>query len=80
MLLKGKNKMKKVIRCIIHNRKIIFEKIALFVLAVIAFELAHKSGTAQRGYEAIGGEIFVPLLVIFAPQIWEIIKAPFVKE
>lgn len=72
--------MKKAIRYVIHNRKIIIEKIALFALAVIAYELAHKAGTAERGYEAIGGEMFIPLLVIFAPQIWETIKAPFVKE
>ena len=74
--------MKKLISYVIHNRKTICEKIALFILALIAYELAHNAGTAERGYEAIGGEIFIPVLVFFAPQIFDTIKETFkiVKE
>ena len=69
--------MERLLRYVIHNRKKIIKKVALFTVAVIAFALAHKAGTAERGYEAIGGEMFIPLLVIFAHQIWGTIKAPF---
>lgn len=64
-------------RFFIHNRKQIVKAIVKLVIAVIAYELAHKAGTAMRGYEAIGGEIFVPLLVLFAEDIWGTIKEPF---
>lgn len=72
--------MERLLRYVIHNRKKIIKKVALFTVAVIAFALAHKAGTAERGYEAIGGEMFVPVLIIFAPKILEILKTPFVKE
>lgn len=61
----------------IHNRKNIVKTLAILGVAVGAYVLAHKAGTAERGYKAIGGEIFIPLLIIFAEDIWEIIKAPF---
>lgn len=77
MLLKGKDKMEKVIRYIIHNRKEIIRTIAIGVVASIAYELSDMAGAAERGFEAVGGGIFIPLLIIFAPQIWETIKAPF---
>jgi hypothetical protein len=67
-------------RFILHNRKKIFKGIVIGIIAIVAYALAHKAGTAERGYEAIGGEMFIPMLIIFAPQIWEIIKAPFAKE
>lgn len=69
--------MKKVLKLIIHNRKKIIKGVAIGVAAIIAYQLAHKAGTMERGYEAIGGEMFVPFLVIFAKDIWELIKAPF---
>ena len=69
--------MKKVLRFIIHNRKNILKTLAIFGVAVGAYVLAHKAGTAERGYEAIGGEIFIPLLIIFAEDIWNILKAAF---
>lgn len=52
-------------------------KIILAVAAIVTYILAHKAGTAERGYEAIGGEMFVPFVVLFAPEFWELIKAPF---
>lgn len=69
--------MKKVLRYIVHNRKNIIKNLAIVGIAVGAFLIAHKLGTAERGYNAIGGEIFVPLLVIFAKDIWETITEPF---
>lgn len=69
--------MKKLFRFIVYNRKKIIKGIAIGVAAIIAYQLAHKSGTMERGYEAIGGEIFIPFLIIFAKDIWELIKAPF---
>ena len=60
-----------------RNAKAIIKHTLILAVAVIAYILAHKAGTAERGYEAVGGEIFVPLLIIFAEDIWEIIKEPF---
>lgn len=79
---RGGYKMKKILRCILHNRKVIIKGIAIGTVALVAYQLAHKAGTEWRGYDAIGGEMFIPLLIIFAEDIWEMIKAPFkaVKE
>lgn len=44
---------------------------------IIAYVLAHNAATDWRGYEAIGGEIFIPFLIIFADDILKIITAPF---
>ena len=60
-----------------RNAKDIIKYTLILAVAVIAYILAHKAGTTERGYEAVGGEIFVPLLIVFAEDIWEIIKAPF---
>ena len=74
--------MKKVLRCIVHNRKTIIKAFVIGTVALVAYQLAHKAGTMERGYDAIGGEVFIPLLIIFAEDIWGMIKAPFkaVKE
>ena len=69
--------MKKVLRLIIHNRKAIIKTLIIGAVAVGAYMLAHKAGTAERGYEAVGGEIFIPFLIIFAKDIWGMIKEPF---
>lgn len=66
--------MKKLFR---RNVKTIMKCALTLAVAIIAYILAHKAGTAERGYEAIGGEIFIPLLIVFAEDIWKIIKAPF---
>ena len=71
--------MKKFFRFIVHNRKAIIKGIAICVGAIVAYEIAHKAGNMERGYDAIGGEMFIPLLIIFAQDIWEIIKAPFMQ-
>ena len=72
----------KIKRFLKHNYKAIIKYTLILAVAIIAYELAHKAGTAERGYEAVGGEIFIPLLIIFAEDIWKIIKAPFkeIKE
>ena len=59
------------------NGKTIIKAILLLAAALVAYTLAHKAGTAERGYDAVGGEIFIPFLIVFAKDIWEIIKAPF---
>ena len=59
------------------NYKGIIKAVLILTLALIAYVIAHKAGTAERGYEAMGGEIFIPFLIIFAEDIFEIIKAPF---
>ena len=69
--------MKKFLKFIVHNRKAIIKTVVVGAVAIGAYVLAHNAGTAERGYEAIGGEIFIPLLIIFAEDIWEMIKEPF---
>ena len=59
------------------NKKAILKHTLILAAAILAFVLAHKIGTSERGYEAVGGEIFVPFLIVFAKKIWEIIKEPF---
>lgn len=72
----------KIKRFLKQNYKAIIKAALILTAAIVAYILAHKAGTAERGYEAIGGEIFIPFLIIFAEDIWEIIKAPFkvIKE
>lgn len=69
--------MKKFLRFIVHNRRAIIKTLAIGITAIVAYEMAHKLGSMQRGTEAIGGEIFIPFLVIFAKPLWEMIKEPF---
>ncbi len=67
----------KIKRFLKQYYKPIIKAVLIFVLAIYAYEVAHKIGTAERGYNAVGGEMFIPFLIIFAEDIWEIIKAPF---
>ena len=69
--------MKRIFRFIVHNRRAIIKGLALATVAIIAYEVAHDFGTAERGYNAIGGEIFIPFLIVLAKPIWQMIKAPF---
>ncbi len=71
--------MKKAIRYIKRNSWAIFKSVLLAMAAVVAFKMAHNYATMDRGYIAYGGEIFIPLFIIFGKQIWEIIKEPFCK-
>jgi hypothetical protein len=69
-------------RFIVHNRKKIVKGLLIGALAVVSFAVAHKLGTMERGYDAIGGELLVPLLVIFGKDIFKMFTEPFevVKE
>jgi hypothetical protein len=69
--------MNKVLRLVVHNRKTIIKTLIIGAVAIGAYMVAHKLGTAERGYEAIGGELFIPFLIIFAEDIWGAIKEPF---
>ena len=69
--------MKKFLRLIVHNRRTIVKSLVVVTVAVVLYEMAHNVATLDRGYEAIGGEVFVPLLIIFAEDIWGMIKEPF---
>lgn len=69
--------MKKILKLIVHNRKNIIKTLVIVGVSIGVYMLAHKVATAERGYEAIGGEIFIPFLVIFAKDIGEMIKEPF---
>lgn len=67
----------KVIKFLKANKKVILKWAFVFVLSVVAFAGLHKLATAERGYNAIGGEIFmflIPLSVWVAPEIKKSIK------
>ena len=56
-----------------------FVKWALIsILSVILFVLAHKLATAERTYNAIGGEMFMLLIPFFVWYIQDCVK--FFKE
>lgn len=57
--------------------KKIFKYIAICTVALVAYAIAHELATMERGYEAIGGEIFIPFIVLLAKPMWKMIKEPF---
>lgn len=61
--------MKKIFKYIVYG-------VLLGTVALVAFEIAHDLATMERGYEAIGGEIFVPFLVLFGKDIWKAMVGP----
>ena len=67
----------KVIKFLKENWKWILKWVFVFVLSVVAFILLHKLATIERGYNAIGGEMFmflIPFFVWVAPEIKKSIK------
>lgn len=67
----------KVIKVLKANKKMILKWSFVFVLSVVAFAGLHKLATAERGYNAIGGEMFmflIPFFVWIAPEIKKSIK------
>ena len=67
----------KVIKFLKANKKVILKWFFAAVLSVDAFVGLHKLATVERGYNAIGGEIFmflIPLFVWIAPEIKKSIK------
>lgn len=50
--------------------------VLLGTVALVAFEIAHDLATLERGYDAIGGEIFIPFLVLLGKDIWKAMKVP----
>jgi hypothetical protein len=67
----------KIIKILKENWKCILKWTFVFVLSVVAFILLHKLATVERGYNAIGGEMFmflIPFFVWIAPEIKKSIK------
>lgn len=67
----------KVIKFLKENWKWILKWVFVFVLSAVAFILLHKLATIERGYNAIGGEMFmflIPFFVWVAPEIKKSIK------
>lgn len=58
------------------KRSRVFEIVLTVALAGVVYLMAHDAATADRHYEAIGGEIFLPFLILFARPIWAAIKEP----
>lgn len=67
----------KVIKFLKANKKWILKWSFVFVLSAVAFVGLHKLATVERGYNAIGGEVFmflIPFFVWIAPEIKKSIK------
>lgn len=67
----------KVIKFLKENWKLILKWVFAFALSAVAFVLLHKLATIERGYSAIGGEMFmflIPFFVWIAPEIKKSIK------
>lgn len=67
----------KVVKFLKANKKWILKWFFVFALSVVAFVVLHKVATLERGYNAIGGEIFmflIPFFVWMAPEIKKSIK------
>jgi isoprenylcysteine carboxyl methyltransferase (ICMT) family protein YpbQ len=62
--------MKKLIKFWKANYKPILKGLILAAALICLYEVLHNTATAQRGYNAIGGEIFIFL----APYLWWAIK------
>ena len=67
----------KFIKFLKANKPFIFKWFLVGVLTVVAFVGLHKLATIERGYDAIGGEMFmflIPFFVWIAPEIKKSIK------
>ena len=67
----------KVIKFLKANKKVILKWFFVILLSVVAFLGLHKLATVERGYNAIGGEMFmflIPFFVWIAPEIKKTIK------
>ena len=67
----------KVIKFLKANKKVILKWFFVVVLSVGAFGGLHKLATVERGYNAIGGEMFmflIPFFVWIAKEIKKSIK------
>ena len=67
----------KFIKFLKENKKWILKWFFVILLSVVAFLGLHKLATVERGYNAIGGEIFmflIPFFVWIAPEIKKSIK------
>ena len=58
--------MCKGLRFLKRHRKAIAKALVVTAITIITFILAHKAGTTERGYEALGGEMFAFLIPFFA--------------
>lgn len=58
--------MKKFLKFLKENYKPILKGLILACVLICGYEVLHNIATEQRGYNAIGGEIFV----FFVPFLW----------
>lgn len=62
----------------ISSKKKLIKWVLISILSVILFVLAHKLATAERTYNAIGGEMFMFLIPFFVWYVQDCVK--FFKE
>lgn len=67
----------KLLKVLKKHRKFIIKWSVVFGLTFYVFAKIHEAATLDRGYEAIGGEIFlffIPVVVLYYPDIKKEIK------
>ena len=67
----------KVIKFLKANKKVILKWSFVIVMSAVTFVGLHKLATVERGYNAIGGEMFmflIPFFVWISPEIKKSIK------
>lgn len=67
----------KFIKFLKENKKWILKWFFVIMLSVVAFIGFHKLATLERGYDAVGGEMFmflIPFFVWVTPEIKKSIK------
>lgn len=66
-----------------RNYRSILEAAAVMAATLLIYVLLHKAGTAARGYQAIGGEIFafaIPFIYEYMPKRKKRKAAPNIKH
>ena len=71
---KGVNIMKKLVKFIRKNFKKILISTVVIAAVFIGYEILHIIATAERGYDAIGGEIFIFLMPYLIKTAKEAVK------
>lgn len=66
-----------------RNAGKIFKWLVIGCITLTAYIVMHDAATAERGYQAIGGEaaaFLIPLLIIFAPHFGDYNEEGAAKE
>lgn len=72
--------MKRVFNFLKQNGKTILKGLLISFATIAAYDLLHVLATAERGYEAYGGELFALLIPFFIAVVVPVFKEPFKRK